>query len=162
VVFYINRTGFKVFRGNNEINTDDKGRIAMPSRYRDALLKSCSGHLIVTIDLQDKCLLIYPSASWERIETEIASLPTFNTTTRKLQRLLIGHAKEVDIDSNGRILIPTELRQYAQLEKKVVLIGQRHRFELWSEQNWNQGRDNWLADTSNNVDIPEEMKSISL
>ena len=154
--------GQKVFRGNNEINTDDKGRIAMPSRYRDALLKVCSGHLIVTIDLQDKCLLIYPLAEWERIEAEIATLPTFNSTTRKLQRLLIGHAKEVDVDSSGRILIPTELRNYAQLEKKVVLIGQRHRFEIWSEGNWNQGRENWLADTSGDLDVPEEMRSISL
>ena len=154
--------GQKVFRGNNEINTDDKGRIAMPARYRDALLKVCSGHLIVTIDLQDKCLLIYPLVEWEKIEAEIATLPTFNPTTRKLQRLLIGHAKEVDVDSSGRILIPTELRNYAQLEKKIILIGQRHRFEIWSESNWNQGRENWLADTSGDLDVPEEMRSISL
>ena len=151
-----------MFRGNNEINTDIKGRMAIPSRYRDVLSATCDGCLVVTIDLQDKCLLIYPLHEWELIETQIADLPSFNSTTRKLQRILIGHAREVDIDSNGRILIPPELRQYAQLEKKVMLIGQRHRFELWSEDNWNQGRANWLADTSGDLKIPEEMQSISL
>ena len=86
----------------------------------------------------------------------------FNPTTRKLQRILIGHAREMDFDSNGRVLIPTELRQYAQLEKKVMLVGQRHRFELWSEENWNEGRESWLAETNGDLEIPEEMQSLSL
>jgi MraZ protein len=154
--------GKKVFRGNNEINIDAKGRMAMPSRYRDALSNVCDGSLVVTIDLQDKCLLIYPINEWEIIEAQISALPSFNSTTRKLQRILIGHAREVDIDGNGRILIPSELRQYAQLEKKLMLIGQRHRFELWSEDNWNEGRASWLAETNSDLKIPEEMQSISL
>lgn len=151
-----------MFRGNNEINIDIKGRIAMPARYRDVLSEICGGNLVITIDIQDKCLLIYPLHEWEIIETQIAALPSFNSTTRKLQRILIGHAREVNLDANGRILIPPELRQYAELEKKLILIGQRHRFELWSESNWNKGRDSWLAETGDDLKIPEEMHSISL
>ena len=152
-----------LFRGNNEINVDAKGRMAIPARYRDALNASCGGCLIATIDIQDKCLLIYPLHEWEKIEAQIAELPSFNPTTRKLQRILIGHAREMEFDSNGRVLIPPELRQYAQLEKKVVvLVGQRHRFELWSEVNWNAGREDWLAETNGDLEIPEEMQSLSL
>ena len=151
-----------MFRGNNEINIDIKGRMAMPSRYRDILTEICGGSLVVTIDIQDKCLLIYPLHEWEVIETQIAALPSFNSTTRKLQRILIGHAREVNLHTSGRILIPPELRQYAELEKKLMLIGQRHRFELWSESSWNRGRDSWLAETGDDLKIPEEMQSISL
>lgn len=151
-----------VFRGNNEINMDAKGRMAIPVRYRDALESVCDSRLIATIDIQDKCLLIYPLPEWEKIEAQIASLPTFNPTTRKMQRLLIGHARELDLDGNGRVLIPTELRQYAQLEKKVMLVGQSHRFELWGLDSWNTSRDEWLAETSGDLTIPEEMQSLSL
>lgn len=151
-----------LFRGNSEINMDAKGRMAIPARYRDALDASSGGCLIATIDIQDKCLLIYPLDEWEKIEAQIAELPSFNPTTRKLQRILIGHAREMEFDGNGRVLIPPELRQYAQLEKKVMLVGQRHRFELWSEENWNGGRDDWLAETNGDLEIPEEMQSLSL
>ena len=99
---------------------------------------------------------------WEKIEAQIASLPTFNPTTRKLQRLLIGHARELELDGNGRVLIPPELRQHAGLEKKVMLVGQSHRFELWSLDSWNAGREDWLAETSGDLTIPEEMQSLSL
>ncbi len=151
-----------MFRGNNEINMDAKGRMAIPARYRDALAASCDNCLIATIDIQDRCLFIYPMPEWEKIEAQIASLPTFNPTTRKLQRLLIGHAREIEMDANGRVLIPPELRQYAELEKKVMLVGQSHRFELWSMESWNRGREEWLADTAEGLEIPEEMQSLSL
>ncbi|TNE80120.1 MAG: transcriptional regulator MraZ [Gammaproteobacteria bacterium] len=151
-----------MFRGSNEINMDAKGRMAIPARYRDSIESDCSGCLIATIDIQDKCLLIYPLHEWEKIEAQIAQLPTFNPATRKLQRILIGHAREMELDGNGRVLIPPELRQYAQLEKKVILVGQRHRLELWSEENWNAGREDWLAETGADLEIPEEMQSLSL
>lgn len=136
--------------------------MAIPARYRGALSESCDNCLIATIDTQDKCLLIYPQPEWEKIEAQIAALPTFNPTTRKLQRLLIGHAREIELDGNGRVLIPPELRQYAQLEKKVMLVGQSHRFELWSMEGWNACRDEWLAETAGELEIPEEMQSLSL
>lgn len=141
---------------------DAKGRMAIPARYRDALDPSSGASLVATIDIQDKCLLIYPLHEWEKVEAQIAELPSFNPTTRKLQRILIGHAREMELDGNGRILIPPELRQYAQLEKRVMLVGQRHRLELWSEENWSAGREDWLAATSDDLEIPEEMQSLSL
>ncbi len=151
-----------MFRGSNEINLDTKGRMAVPARYRDALASLCDGCLVATIDVQDKCLFIYPLPEWEKIEAQIAALPTFNQSTRKLQRLLIGHARELELDGNGRVLVPPELRKYAELEKKAVLVGQSHRFELWSIDNWSNGRDSWLEDAGGGLVIPEEMQSLSL
>jgi len=151
-----------VFRGSNEINMDAKGRMAVPSRYRDALLAQGDGQLVATIDIEDRCLLLYPLPAWQEIETQIARLPTFNPDTRRLQRLLIGHARELDLDGNGRVLIPPELRTYAGLEKQVVLVGQGHRFELWSADNWGVRREEWLAEAAGGRAIPAEMQSLSL
>ena len=151
-----------MFRGSNEINMDAKGRMAVPVRYRDALMSLCGGALVATIEIQEKCLLIYPLPKWQEIETEIAALPTFNPETRRIQRLLIGHARELELDGNGRVLMPPELRAYAGLEKKVMLVGQSHRFELWDTERWNTRRDEWLQEAAGELVIPEEMQSLSL
>jgi MraZ protein len=151
-----------VFRGSNEINMDAKGRMAVPSRYRDALLARGDGQMVATIDIDDRCLLLYPLPAWQEIETQIARLPTFNPDTRRLQRLLIGHARELELDGSGRLLIPPELRAYAELEKEVVLVGQGHRFELWSVTHWNARREQWLAEAAGGQAIPAEMQSLSL
>ncbi len=151
-----------MFRGNNEINMDAKGRMAIPVRYRDLLASLCEGRLIVTIDIHDQCLLLYPLPEWEKIETQIARLPTFNPASRKLQRLLIGHARELELDGSGRILIPPELRKHAQIDKKVMLVGQSHRLELWSEECWDVQREAWLAETADEEAIPDEMLTLSL
>ena len=151
-----------MFRGSNEINIDAKGRMAVPVRYRDGLLALCEGVLVATIDIQDKCLLIYPMPKWQEIETKIASLSTFNKESRRVQRLLVGHAREIELDSNGRVLIPPELRAYAGLEKKVILVGQSHRFELWDTDSWDTSREDWLDQAAGEVVIPEEMQSLSL
>lgn len=151
-----------MFRGNNEINLDSKGRLAIPARYRDSLMSRCEGTLVVTIDIKDKCLFIYPLPEWEQIEDQIASLPTFNDTTRRLQRLLIGHARDVELDGNGRINVPAELRKYAEIDKKAMLVGQRHRFELWSLDNWNANCGLWIEEAAGELEIPEAMQSLSL
>ncbi len=151
-----------MFRGSNEINMDAKGRMAVPSRYRDTLLARSEGQLVATIDIEDRCLFLYPLPAWQEIESQIARLPTFNPDTRRLQRLLIGHARELDLDGNGRVLIPPELRAYAGLEKQVVLVGQGHRFELWSTENWNARREEWLAEAAGGRAIPAEMQNLSL
>jgi len=151
-----------VFRGSNEINLDTKGRLAIPARYRDALMALCGGSLVVTIDIKDKCLFVYPLPEWEKIEDQIASLPTFNDSTRRLQRLLIGHARDVDLDGSGRILVPPELRKHAEIDKKVMLVGQRHRFELWSLDNWNASCGTWLDEAVGEMAVPDAMQSLSL
>lgn len=151
-----------MFRGNNPINLDVKGRLAIPARYRDGLMVQCNGCLVATIDIQDKCLFVYPLPEWEKIEAQISELPTFNPSTRRLQRLLIGHARELELDGSGRVLIPPELRAYADIDKKTMLVGQGRRFELWDLDNWNSQRDSWLEEAANELSIPDEMQSLSL
>ena len=152
-----------MFRGVNNINLDAKGRLAMPTRYREMLVDRCDGQMIVTIDMDECSLLIYPLQDWEALERDLSRLPNFNKSARKIQRLLIGHATDAELDTSGRLLIPPPLRQYANLEKKAVLIGQGRKFELWSEDVWQARRDSWLEeDTLGSEDLPDGLKSISL
>lgn len=151
-----------MFRGSNEINMDAKGRMAIPARYKDVLAADCDGRLVVTIDVTDKCLLVYPLPEWEKKEDEIRVLSTLNATSRRMQRLLIGHARDLDMDATGRILIPPELRAFAELEKKVTLVGQGHRLELWNSLSWNNQREVWLNEEAGEMDIPAELQTLSL
>ena len=150
-----------MFRGVNTLNLDAKGRMAMPSKYREKLTAQCSGQLVVTLDLNDPCLLLYPLPVWEEIERQIVRLPNIVAQNRKLQRLLIGHASECEFDNSGRILLPPLLRERVNLEKRVTLIGQGKKFEIWDEQVWNEQRDNWLSETASD-ELSADLESISL
>ena len=151
-----------MFRGINTINLDAKGRMAMPARYREQLVKSCSGHLVVTIDTNHRCLLLYPLAEWEQIERQIESLSSFDPMSQRVKHLLIGHANDIDLDSSGRSLLPQELRQYAQLEKHVCLIGQGKKLEIWDQASWTEQRDNWLTENSTEGELPEKLRTLAL
>jgi len=151
-----------VFRGVTNINLDAKGRMAMPTRYRERLAEHCGGQMVVTIDTEEHCLLIYPIDEWEVIQRKIEALPSFNPAARRIQRLLIGHATDVDIDGSGRLLLTQPLRDYAQLDKKTVLLGQGKKFELWSEELWMQRRDAYIEDKGRNEELPDELLSLSL
>ena len=124
-----------MFHGSAQLNLDSKGRLAISAKYRDELMNSCEGHLVVTAD-PDKCLLVYPKQEWEPIQKKLMGLSSFNPKTRSLQRLLVGYAEDVEMDGAGRILLPAPLREYAALEKRVVLAGQGNRLELWEEERW--------------------------
>ena len=151
-----------MFRGVNNVKLDAKGRMAIPTRYRDRLQERCDGRLVVTVD-RDHCLLLYPLQDWEEIERKLVKLPSFNAQARRLQRLLVGHATEVDMDSHGRVLLPQPLREFATLDKAAVMIGQGNKFEIWDEQTWNARRDDWLAeDESEAGPLPAELESLSL
>jgi MraZ protein len=152
-----------MFRGVNGVNIDVKGRMVMPTRYRDRLLQDSRGCVVLTIDTEERCLLLYPITAWEEIESKLAALPSFNPAARRIQRLLIGHATEVDIDNHGRILLPPLLREYAGLSKHAMLVGQGKKFELWDDSQWQQRRTEWLDEESHNEDdLPEEVKTLSL
>ena len=151
-----------MFRGVNAIKIDVKGRLAIPARYRQVLCERCNGALVATIDTDESCLLIYPLDERELIERKIAALPGLHPVTRRIQRLLIGHATDVELDGNGRILIPPLLRDYAGLEKHAILLGQGRKFELWDEGCWNLRRDQYLKEVSEATDIPVELQSLSL
>lgn len=152
-----------MFRGISAVNIDAKGRLAIPTKYREALVASEQGKVVLTIDTESECLLLYPLSEWEIIEAKLQALPSFNPHARRIQRLLIGHATELEIDGAGRILIPQILRDYAQLTKKSMLVGQGKKFELWDEAQWLHGRECWLAEEAAVGDaLPEEMKTLSL
>ena len=126
-----------MFRGANAISLDAKGRLAMPSRYRDELVSRCDGQLIVTIDAMDPCLCVYPLPEWELIESKLRELASFREENRRLQRLLIGNAVDLELDASGRFLVPPRLREYAKLDKRAMLVGQLNKFQLWDEDAWN-------------------------
>lgn len=143
------------------MSLDAKGRIVLPARYREHLPEICQSQLVVTIDTDQPCLLIYPLPEWELIEAKIENLPSFNATTRRIQRLLIGHATEIEVDASGRMLLPTPLREYAQLGKKVVLIGQGKKFELWDEKVWGERMEEWLGD-GGDTELPAALAELTL
>lgn len=153
-----------MFRGINGINIDAKGRVVMPTRYRERLQLGNKSAVVLTIDTEERCLLMYPLTEWEEIERKLATLPSFNPAARRIQRLLIGHATDVEMDGQGRILLPPLLRDYAGLDKRAVLVGQGKKFELWDEAHWDESRGRWLQEESDsdNADLPDEVKSISL
>lgn len=151
-----------MFRGATKITLDAKGRLAFPARYRERLATRCEGQLVCTVD-PDYCLLIYPLPDWEEIERKLMRLPSLNPKARRLQRLMVGYAAELDLDSHGRVLIPRELREFASLDKQAILFGQGNKFELWDEARWNGQRDQWLADgTELGMDLPAELGQLSL
>ncbi len=151
-----------MFRGLHTINLDAKGRLAIPTKYRETLAELCGARLVATIDTEERCLLIYPVNEWEEIQAKIEALPSFNPAARRIQRLLIGHATDLELDGSGRILLPQPLREYAGLEKESVLIGQGKKLELWSKGMWEDRRDEYLDMVSQPEQLPEELLSLSL
>ena len=150
------------FRGINNIAVDAKGRMAMPARYRERLLEGCGGRLVVTVD-QDHCLLVYPLPEWEIIESKLIALPSLNKQARLLQRLLIGHATDLDMDAQGRILLPAMLRDFAGLKKKAVLIGQGKKLEIWDEDTWSVSQEEWVAAVqADEAGLPVALEELSL
>ena len=130
-----------MYFGENAINLDAKGRLAIPMRYRDAIQEQCNGRLVLTYSAFDSgALYLYPEQEWERVRDEVTGLSTFNPGHRSLQRKLVGSASAVEPDGNGRIQLPQTLRQVAGLEKRVVLLGMGSRFEIWNETILNQKR----------------------
>ncbi len=147
------------FRGVTHLALDTKGRLAIPARHREALAGSAMpASLVLTAD-PSRCLLLYPRAAWEPIQARLMALSSFNAQIRALQRLLVGHADDVDIDSAGRILVPPSLRQYASLDHRVVLVGQGRKFELWDEVKW---QDETARTATFDGALPPELDGFSL
>ena len=137
---------------------DAKGRMAIPAKYRDQLAADCGGRLVMTAHTQNRCALLYPETEWQAKLPEIEALPTFNKAALRAQRLLIGYANNLEMDSNGRILVPPTIRDYAKMEKKLMLVGMGKKFELWDEEAWYAT----ILDQDDDDDLPAEMMSLSL
>jgi MraZ protein len=151
-----------VFRGAAKVTLDDKGRMLLPTRYRERLLERSAGHLIVTVDRDGQCLQLYPLIDWEQVEQRLMQLPSLHAQSRRLQRLMVGHATDLSLDSHGRMLLPQELREFAGLTRHAMLIGQGNRCELWDETRWMERRDSWLKEEAAATDLPAQLDSLSL
>ena len=151
-----------MFRGATKVTVDEKGRMVMPTRYREPLVERAQGRVVVTVDSRDRCLLIYPLPEWGLIETKLMSLPTLNEEARRLQRLMVGHAVDLELDGHGRILLPPELREFASLERHGMLIGQGARCELWSDSAWAERLEEMLKRGKATTGQPSEFDSLSL
>ena len=150
-----------MFRGGSTVNLDAKGRLALPTRYRGPITERFDGSLVLTVH-SDGCLLLYPSPEWQDIERKLIRLPNQDPRTRALQRMLIGHATEVEMDGHGRILIAPRLREFARLDKRVALAGVGNKFEIWDEQTWSEQRDTWVTSDEQEAELSAELESLSL
>ncbi|MEM7764484.1 MAG: division/cell wall cluster transcriptional repressor MraZ [Pseudomonadota bacterium] len=148
-----------MFRGANKITLDAKGRMAMPTKYRERIAARCGNQLVTTVD-RDHCLLIYPLPDWEDIERKLERLPSLQKSARRLQRLMIGYATEMELDGHGRVLMPKELREFAGIDRRAMLVGQGRKFELWDEQRWHERCEEWLVD--DDEALSADLESLSL
>ena len=142
-----------MFRGATLVNLDSKGRLAVPTRYREGLIEDAAGQLVCTIDIHHPCLLLYPLPEWEVIEQKLSRLSSMNPVERRVQRLLLGHASECQMDNAGRLLIAPVLRQHAGLTKEVML----------DETTWYQRvKEDIDAEQSATGELSERLQDLSL
>jgi len=126
-----------MFQGAAALNLDVKGRLAIPARHREALASAANGRLVLTAH-PHRCLLLYPEPAWEPIRDKVLAASSFNPQAAAIKRLLVGNAREEEMDAAGRLLVAPELRQFAQLDKQIWLVGQGSHFEIWSDAGWQQ------------------------
>ena len=129
-----------MFEGAAALSLDAKGRLAIPARHRDALLAASGGSLVLTAH-PHRCLLLYPAPAWQPIRDQILKASSLDPRTASIKRVLVGNARTEEPDSAGRILVAPELREYAQFEKTVYLVGMGSHFEIWSEAGWKRQND---------------------
>lgn len=123
------------FYGCHNINMDAKGRIAIPARMREELDAASEGRIVLTANAdEERCIAIYPEPQWEEVRQQVEDLPNMHPVAKRLQRKVLGHATPLELDSAGRILVPPTLRDYARLDKKLMLVGQGKKLELWNEE----------------------------
>lgn len=124
-----------MFQGETAITVDDKGRLAIPTAYRDLVARECGNRLVVTYNpYESGCLWLHPVNAWEAVRDKVNSLSSAVRVHRLLQLKLVGSATHLDVDGSGRVLLPTSHRNATGIEKKAVLLGMGNKFELWSEQ----------------------------
>lgn len=152
-----------MFRGFSSVSLDSKGRLAIPSRYRERLVREAAGALVQTLNPMDRSLWLYPLPEWEVIEEKLAELSDFDTQSRRAKQMMRGYATDCQLDTHGRILIPAELRDYAQIDKQAVILGQGNKFEIWNRTSWEEQRERWLEQVGDEQGAPAEaLQSLSL
>lgn len=147
-----------MFQGEASISIDDKGRMAIPTAYRETLAAVCGNRLVVVYNPFDAhCLWLFPAGEWERVRDQVNALSSFNPAHRELKRKLVGAATPLEPDGQHRILLPPSHRQAAGIEKRAVLLGLGDKFELWSEE----AHLKRIVTTISPEDITAEMQSLS-
>ena len=124
-----------MFRGSFEHTVDTKGRVSVPSRFRELLAERYEGKLVLTMDF-DKCIMVYPLEEWERVEEKIKSLPQSQKEVKDYTRFVFSNATECELDKQGRILIPPSLREGARISKSVIVVGILNKMEIWDKGAW--------------------------
>ena len=148
-----------MFQGETAITIDDKGRLAIPTSYRDIVARECGNRLVVTYSpFETGCLYLYPQAIWETLRDQVNALPRVNRTSRLLQLKLVGAAAFAEPDGNGRISIPASQRNAVGIEKRAVLLGMGDKFELWSEQ----AHHAQIRQTLGDADLGEDLLGLAL
>lgn len=152
-----------MFRGASKVTIDDKGRVVIPARQRALLAAADDGRCVVTVH-RDRCLLVYPLAEWDQVQARIMTLPGALTSppVRALQRLMVGHATDVEIDGHGRIALSAELREFAGLSRAAMLVGQGKRLELWDESRWNEQCEASLETGTEATAVAAALEALSL
>ena len=151
-----------MFRGLSTLTIDAKGRLALPTRYRDRLTDVSSGELVATLNPRDLCLWLYPLPEWERIDKKLQALSDFDKQSRRTKQMMRGYALDLEMDGQGRVLLSQELRDVAQIDRRVVFLGQGNKFEVWDETRWIQERDEWITELGENDGATSALESLAL
>ncbi len=153
------------FRGFASATLDAKGRMALPARHRETLMAASDGLVTVTTSLHETCLVLYPRTVWELVQDALEALPNIRSEIRWLQRVLIGNATDLALDSAGRLLLPGELRKDAQLQKRLSLVGMGKKIEIWGEEAWESHKqEGWKGSGKLPTEVAEleELRELSL
>lgn len=148
-----------MFQGETAITMDDKGRMAVPTAYRELVARECANRLVVTYNpFESGSLYLYPLAVWERVRDQVNALPRAKRVNRSMQLKVVGAASFVELDGNGRITVPASHRAAVGIEKKAVLLGMGEKFELWSEQ----AHHAQIRQTISDDDLSDELLDLQL
>lgn len=151
-----------MFRGFDQLTMDAKGRIGLPTRYHERVQAECQGKFVLTVDIREACLVLYPLPEWEDIERRFNEMPGANPAVAMLKRRILGYATEVALDSAGRFLISPELRQFARLEKQVVLAGQGKKCEIWHQASWEAMQAELVSADFSAAELAQAIDSLAL
>ena len=152
-----------MFRGQSTISVDAKGRLAVPTRFRELVATLPSQELVITLNPWDLALWLYPVAEWLIIETKLAALSDFDRQSRRTKQIMRGYAADCVCDGQGRVLLPPQLREIAGIDRQVTLLGQGNKLEIWDQAAWQTERDKWLRDVADGADASSAgLESLSL
>ncbi len=149
----------EMFQGETAVTLDDKGRLALPTAYRDAIASACANRLVFTYNpFEHGCLWLFPQAEWEKVRDQVNALSSVKRVHRDLQLKLVGAAAAVEPDGSARVLVPASQRNAAGIEKRAILLGMNAKFELWSEQ----AHLDKIRQTIDEADLSGEMLGLKL